>query len=108
MATINDYAKAIVTEATEAVNIAKAMIVEAEQAARADMASRLYTNCRACQAGLANWIIANPTATCVAVERQHERVWQECETCQAEHTAEQTAGGTRQGELFNLLLESFF
>ena len=84
---INDFAFAIDTEVTEAVNIAQAMIADAELAARAEVEAKHLTNCRSCQAGMVNWRIANPTATCPEAEAHHRDVWETCETCVAEYNA---------------------
>ena len=84
---INDFAFAIVTEVSEAVNIAQAMIADAELAARAEVEAKHLTNCRSCQAAMVNWRIANKTATCVDAETHHRDVWETCETCVAEYTA---------------------
>ena len=84
---INNFAKAIVTETTEAVNIALEMIADAELAARAEAEAKHLTDCRGCQAGMMNWRIANPTATCVDAENHHREVWESCETCSAEYNA---------------------
>lgn len=84
---INDFAFAIVTEVTEAVKIAQAMIADAQLAARAEVEAMHYTNCRSCQAAMVNWRIANPTATCPEAEAHHREVWETCETCVAEYNA---------------------
>ena len=83
----NDFAFAIVTQTTEAVNIASAMIADAELAAQAEAEAKHLTNCRSCQAGMTNWRIANPTASSEDAETQHRALWETCETCSAEYNA---------------------
>ena len=82
---INDFFRKIALEAAEAAHTARKMVEDAEQAARADATSRLYTKCRGCQAGLARWIIANPAATVAEVEKAHHEVWEQCEPCSEEY-----------------------
>ena len=82
---INDFAKAIVTEVSEAVNIAQAMIADAELAAKAEAEARHHTDCRNCQAAFVNWRTAHPTST--EAETAHHEIWSECPACIAEYTA---------------------
>ena len=82
---INDIAYAIVTETAKAVQIAHAMIADAELTARAEAEARHHTNCRNCQAGMVNFFIANPDASENAAADYHRETWENCETCTAEY-----------------------
>ena len=84
---INDFAFALVTEVTEAVNIAQAMIADAQLAARAEVEAKHYTSCRYCQAAMVNWRIANPTALCTQAEAHHAFLWEHCGACTEEYHA---------------------
>ena len=82
---INDFAFAIVTETTRAVNTAREMIRDAEIAATAKRTAEKHTNCRACQAGLENFLIQFPDASEEAIQGKHEEIWEKCEACRAEY-----------------------
>lgn len=94
----NDIAFAIVRETTEAVNIARGMIEEAETAARAEMRAADYTECRHCKSGLVNFLIANPTATHEDTEAHHQTLWETCGACSEEYQAHLE----RQAEAYEL------
>lgn len=84
---INDIAYAIVTETAKAVQIAHAMIADAELTARAEAEAQHHTNCRNCQAGMVNWRIVNPTADETKTEEAHEDIWSQCPVCVDEYKA---------------------
>ena len=83
----NDIAKAIVTENADAIETAHAMIADAENAARARMLASEYTECRNCQAGMENFIIANPDADGETLVLKHQEIWETCPICIEEYTA---------------------
>ena len=56
----NDIAFAIATETTQAVNMARALVRDAEIAATAKVRSVGFTQCRGCQALLENFMIEYP------------------------------------------------
>lgn len=85
MSTINDIAKAIVTETAEAMQIAHGMITEAETAARAEMKAADYTNCRHCRAGLVNFLISNPDTDHETTQAHTETLWEDCGVCSQEY-----------------------
>ena len=80
-------APAMRRETTEAVSLAQAMIDEAETAARAELKAKDYTLCRHCQAGLTNFLIANPEATHEATQAETENLWETCGACSEEYHA---------------------
>lgn len=94
----NDIAFAIVRETTEAVNIASGMIAEAEANARAEMRAKDYTLCRHCQAGLVNFLIANPEADHETTQAHTETLWETCGACSEEYQAHLE----RQAEAYEL------
>ena len=81
----NDMFRELVLETAAAAHTARRIVWDAEQAARADATSRLYTRCRRCQAGLARWIIASPAATVAEIEKAHHEVWEQCDPCSEEY-----------------------
>ena len=83
----NDFAFAIVTETSRAVETARAMIRDAEVAASAKRTAQLHTNCRACQAGLENFLIEFPDASDDAVQSETEHLWETCGECSEEYHA---------------------
>ena len=85
---VNDIAFAIVTETTEAVNTAMAMIRETEIAASAKIRAVGFTNCRGCQAGLENFLIEYPDCSDDAVQSFLEDVvFLACQPCTQEFNA---------------------
>lgn len=83
----NDIAKAIVFQTAEAMHIARGMIDEAETAARAEMRAADYTNCRHCQAGLTNFLIATPEADHETTQAETQTLWEDCRSCSEEYQA---------------------
>ena len=85
---VNDIAFAIVTQTTEAVNTATAMIRDAEIAASAKIRAVGFTNCRGCQAGLENFLIEYPDCSDAAVQSFLEDVvFLACQPCTEEFNA---------------------
>ncbi|MDD9972980.1 MAG: hypothetical protein OXU27_03190 [Candidatus Poribacteria bacterium] len=84
---VNDFAFAIVTEATRAVNIARGMVEDAQRAARAEVRAKEYTLCRFCQAALTNFLIANPDADHEATQAETQTLWEDCRSCSEEYNA---------------------
>lgn len=80
-------APAMRRETRDAVNIATGMIADAENAARAELKAKDYTLCRHCQAGLTNFLIANPDATHEATQAEMETLWETCGACSEEYNA---------------------
>ena len=84
----NDIAFAIVTQTTEAVNTATAMIRDAEIAATAKIRAVGFTNCRGCQAGLENFLIEYPDCSDAAVQSYLEDVvFLACAPCTSDYNA---------------------
>lgn len=84
---VNDFAYAIVTEAANAVRIARGMVKEAKQAAMAEIRAKGFTLCRQCQAELTNFLIANPDADDETTQAQTESLWETCGSCSSEYQA---------------------
>ena len=85
---VNDIAFAIVTQTTEAVNTATAMIRDAEIAASAKIRAVGFTHCRGCQAGLENFLIEYPDCSDAAVQSFLEDVvFLACQPCTEEFNA---------------------
>lgn len=84
---VNDFAFAIVTEATRAVNIARGMVEDAQRAARAEVRAKEYTLCRFCQAALTNFLIANPDADHETTQAETQTLWEDCRSCSEEYNA---------------------
>ena len=83
----NDIAFAIVSETANAMHIARGMVEEAETAARAEMRAKDYTLCRHCQAGLVNFLIANPEADHETTQAETQTLWEDCRACSEEYHA---------------------
>ena len=71
---VNDIAFAIVTETTQAVSLAKALVRDAEIAATAKVRAVKFTKCRGCQALLENFMIEYPDCSDAAVQSYLEDV----------------------------------
>ena len=85
---VNDIAFAIVTETTQAVNMARALVRDAEIAATAKVRAVGFTNCRGCQAGLENFMIEYPDCSDAAVQSYLEDVvFLDCTPCTTEYNA---------------------
>ena len=85
--TTNDIAFAIVTETTRAMETARAMVRDAEVAAKAKTTAQRHTNCRFCQAEIENFLIQFPDASDEAVEECLRESWETCGACSAEYLA---------------------
>ena len=85
--TTNDFAFAIVTSTAEAVNIAQGLINDARLLAEAKAEAERHTDCRSCQAGMENYLLANAGATFTEKEAAHREVWEQCHDCQVEYEA---------------------
>ena len=83
--TTNDIAFAIVTETVKAIENAQAIVDDARRAAEAKAEAQRHTNCRACQAGMENYLLANPTAQFNEKESAHRDIWEACDDCQLEY-----------------------
>ena len=83
----NDIAFAIVTETTQAVNTAHAMIRDANLAAHAKRTAEKHTQCRNCQAGLENFLIQFPDASDEIILSKVQELWETCGACKAEYAA---------------------
>ena len=85
---VNDIAFAIVTETTQAVNMARALVRDAEIAATAKVRAVGFTNCRGCQAGLENFMIEYPDCSDNAVQSYLEDVvFLDCTPCTSDYNA---------------------
>ena len=84
---VNDFAFAIVSSTAKSIETARAMVRDAEVAAHAKHTAQLHTNCRACQAGLENFLIEFPDASDDAVQCETENLWESCGACSAEYHA---------------------
>ena len=84
---VNDFAFAIVSSTAKAIETARAMVRDAEVAAHAKHTAQLHTNCRACQAGLENFLIEFPDASDNAVQCETVNLWETCGACSAEYHA---------------------
>ena len=84
----NDIAFAIVTETNRAVNMAQALVRDAEIAATAKVRAVGFTNCRGCQAGIENFMIEYPDCSDAAVQSYLEDVvFLDCTPCTTEYNA---------------------
>ena len=84
----NDIAFAIVTETNRAVNLAQALVRDAEIAATAKVRAVKFTNCRGCQAGIENFMIEYPDCSDDAVQSFLEDVvFLACQPCTEEFNA---------------------
>ena len=82
----NDIAFAIATETTQAVNMARALVRDAEIAATAKVRSVGFTQCRGCQALLENFMIEYPDCSDASVQSYLEDVvFLECTPCTTEY-----------------------
>ena len=85
---VNDIAFAIVTETNRAVNLAQALVRDAEIAATAKVRAVKFTNCRGCQAGLENFLIEYPDCSDDAVQSYLEDVvFLDCTPCTSDYNA---------------------
>ena len=85
---VNDIAFAIVTETTQAVNLARALVRDAEIAATAKVRAVGFTNCRGCQALLENFMIEYPDCSDDAVQSYLEDVvFLDCTPCTSDFNA---------------------
>ena len=85
---VNDIAFAIVTETTQAVNMARALVRDAEIAATAKVRAVGFTQCRGCQALLENFMIEYPDCSDDAVQSYLEDVvFLDCTPCTTEYNA---------------------
>ena len=84
----NDIAFAIVTETSRALNLAQALVRDAEIAATAKVRAVKFTNCRGCQAGIENFLIEYPDCSDAAVQSFLEDVvFLACQPCTQEFNA---------------------
>ena len=84
----NDIAFAIATETTQAVNMARALVRDAEIAATAKVRSVGFTQCRGCQALLENFMIEYPDCSDASVQSYLEDVvFLDCTPCTTEYNA---------------------
>ena len=84
----NDVAFALAMEATNAVNLAKALVRDAEIAATAKVRAIGFTQCRGCQALLENFMIEYPDCSDDAVQSYLEDVvFLDCIPCTTEYNA---------------------
>ena len=82
----NDIAFAIATETTQAVNMARALVRDAEIAATAKVRAVKFTQCRGCQALLENFMIEYPDCSDDAVQSYLEDVvFLDCTPCTTEY-----------------------
>lgn len=95
---VNEIAFEIVTETARAMEITHGIIEDAENAARAALKAKHFTNCRNCQAGLENVIIDNPTASDDEYQDALNEIWQECPVCRAEYAAYRAEAAARDAE----------
>ena len=84
---VNDFAFAIVTETTKAIETAHAMVDDARRASEAKAEAQRHTDCRACQAGMENYLLDTPSATFTEKEEAHRGIWETCLDCQVEYAA---------------------
>ena len=88
MRNVNDIAFAIVTETHQAVNLARALVRDAEIAATAKVRALDFTNCRNCQAGIENFLIEYPDCSDAAVQSYLEDVvFLACHPCTSDFNA---------------------
>ena len=85
---VNDIAFVIVTETSQAIALAQALVRDAEIAATAKVRAVGFTNCRGCQAGLENFMIEYPDCSDAAVQSYLEDVvFPACNPCTKERDA---------------------
>ena len=85
---VNDIAFAIVTETSQAIALAQALVRDAEIAATAKVRAVGFTNCRGCQAGIENFMIEYPDCSDAAVQSYLEDVvFLDCTPCTTEYNA---------------------
>ena len=85
MSTLKKIAPAIRTEQRQAVNIAHAMVDDAERAAEAKAEAAQHSDCRSCQAGMENYLLKHPQASFTDKENAHRDIWEHCHDCQVEY-----------------------
>ena len=84
----NDVAFLIATETANAIALAKALVRDAEIAATAKARAVKFSNCRACQAALENFMIEYPDISDDAVQSYFEDVvFVDCTPCTDEYNA---------------------
>ena len=84
----NDIAFAIATETSRAVNMARALVRDAEIAATAKVRSVGFTQCRGCQALLENFMIEYPDCSDASVQSYLEDVvFLDCTPCTSDYNA---------------------
>ena len=63
------------------------MIDDAKRAAEAKAEAAQHTDCRACQAGMENYLLSHPRASFTDKENAHREIWEHCHDCQVEYEA---------------------
>ena len=84
----SDVAFALASETTQAIALARALVRDAEIAAKAKVRALGFTNCRGCQAGIENFLIEYPDCSDDAVQSFLEDVvFLACHPCTQEFNA---------------------
>ena len=84
----NDMAFVIATETTNAVNMARELVRDAEIAATAKVRAVKFTTCRGCQALLENFMVSYPDCSDASVQSYLEDVvFMDCTPCTTEYNA---------------------
>ena len=84
----SDVAFALASETTQAIALARALVRDAEIAAKAKVRALGFTQCRGCQAGIENFMIEYPDCSDDAVQSYLEDVvFLDCTPCTSDYNA---------------------